>query len=163
MVGFLHANYPSFVGEQQLEDAAAAADYLSDAGGVDGAAAVLVWGAQQLGSSLCDALMRCYVIGDRPRGDSLGFAREHQLALSFQWFSGVAVKYVAPTTPNPAPSLPPSHCAAYMACHRPATAGGYLGFWGEEDSAASSLTAACASSVAARGLLYANTQPAPHR
>ncbi len=53
--------------------------------------------------------------------------------------------------------------AAFLSCFRPANAGGYQGFWGEEESSATSLAAATSSSVAMRGLLYCNRHPAPHR
>jgi hypothetical protein len=53
--------------------------------------------------------------------------------------------------------------AAYMACHRSPVASSSAGFWDEDDAAATTLQASAASSTAARGLLFANTQPAPSR
>eukprot|EP00882_Tetradesmus_deserticola_P022367 GHRQ01024269.1.p1 GENE.GHRQ01024269.1~~GHRQ01024269.1.p1 ORF type:complete len:219 (+),score=98.42 GHRQ01024269.1:519-1175(+) len=50
-----------------------------------------------------------------------------------------------------------------MACHRSPVASSSAGFWDEDDAAATTLLASAASSTAARGLLFANTQPAPSR
>jgi hypothetical protein len=55
-----------------------------------------------------------------------------------------------------------------MACCKPAVASGYHGYWGGDEggsgtSPAATLTAACAASVAARGLFFANTCPAPFK
>lgn len=56
--------------------------------------------------------------------------------------------------------------AAYMASFRNSASSSDFsgGFWGvEESTTAINLTAACAGSVAARGLMFANTHPAPRR
>ncbi|KAF5826018.1 hypothetical protein DUNSADRAFT_5354 [Dunaliella salina] len=56
--------------------------------------------------------------------------------------------------------------AAFMVCSRTGASSSDIsgGFWGlEEPSTATNLAAACAGSVAARGLMFANTHPAPRR
>lgn len=50
----------------------------------------------------------------------------------------------------------------YLACRRNTSASS-SSFWDEADTVASSVQEAAASSVAARGLLFSNTRPAPSR
>eukprot|EP00879_Flechtneria_rotunda_P021977 GHRR01023177.1.p1 GENE.GHRR01023177.1~~GHRR01023177.1.p1 ORF type:complete len:741 (+),score=334.77 GHRR01023177.1:279-2501(+) len=52
--------------------------------------------------------------------------------------------------------------AGYLACYRN-TAASTFGFWDEEDTVAGTVQAAASISVAARGLLFSNTNPAPSR
>lgn len=136
VTAFLHANYPSFIEESAVDDMSLAAAYLSDAG------------KQNIQQSYHHSHMRCLML--MPDGANPGYHTPPS-------FVSILLLVITCACP-PSPPL-----AAFMAGYRTG-ARGYQGHWGgEEDTTGASVTAACAGSVATRGLLFANAHPAPRK
>lgn len=160
MTSFLAENWPHFMSDEAMDEAAEAAAAISDAGRC---VCLCVWGGMCGCAGVATLWPTEIVVGVQGVRLSRGSRQrqggsEHACVSSPTCGSSAGFSSLNTHPHSPSPIHPhTTHTlhTGYMCCYRNASAPS-VAFWDEGDPNAASITSAAAGSVAARGLLWAN-------